>query len=143
MNAVVVDASVWVSRLVPADAHHGAVCRFLDRLREEGVALLSPALLLPEVAGAVGRRTGDPALARRAVSALLRLPDLTIVALDETLVRLAARLAGDLGLRGADSLYVAAARRLRVPLATLDGTPAERAAGRVEVLVPSSTPLGA
>jgi predicted nucleic acid-binding protein len=136
VKAAVVDASVWVSRLVPADAHHAAVARFLERARKEETALLSPAMLLPEVAGAVGRRTGDPRLARRAAAALSDLPGLTIVALDAPLVRLAARLAGDHGLRGADAFYVAVASRLGVPLVTLDREQRDRAARCVEVAAP-------
>ena len=58
------------------------------------------------------------------------------MALDEPLVRLAARLAGDLGLRGADSVYVAVAARLRAPLVTLDGDQGDRAAARVKVIRP-------
>jgi len=56
---MVVDASVVVSRLV----------------------------LLPEVAGAVARRTGDPRLARRAVDAVLRLPALRRVLVDDSRAR--------------------------------------------------------
>jgi predicted nucleic acid-binding protein len=42
------------------------------------------------------------------------------VEMDRGLVREAARLASDLGLRGADSFYVAVAARLGLPLVTLD-----------------------
>jgi predicted nucleic acid-binding protein len=128
----VVDASVWVSRLVPVDAHHRASVAWFEA-REEGDLLLAPALMPPEVAGALSRRTRDAALAWRAVRSLLRLPALRLAALDEELSERAARLAADLALRGADAVYAALAQALGVPLATLDREQRERARRRVEV----------
>ena len=73
---MVVDASVVVSRLLPHDAHHEASRRWLARHVAQGGLLIAPALLLPEVAGAIARRTGEPRLASRAILAILRLPGL-------------------------------------------------------------------
>ncbi len=134
---MVVDASVVVSRLVPHDVHHEASRRWLTRHVAEGGLVIAPALLLPEVAGAVARRTGEPRLARRAVAAVLRLPGLRLVPVDDTLARTAARLAGRLRLRGADAIYLAAAAGLRLPLVTWDVEQRDRAAGLVEVMVPA------
>ncbi len=88
---------------------------------------VAPALLLPEVASAVSRATGRPLLARRAVRLILRFPALRIVAIDAELAETAARLAGDQRLRGADSVYVALAKQLALPLVTLDLEQASRA----------------
>lgn len=134
---MVVDASVVVSRLVPHDVHHEASRRWLTRHVAEGGLVIAPALLLPEVAGAVARRTGEPRLARRAVAAVLRLPALRLVPVDDSLARTAARLAGRLRLRGADAIYLAAAAGLRLPLVTWDVEQRDRAAGLVEVMVPA------
>jgi predicted nucleic acid-binding protein len=98
--------------------------------------VVAPALLLPEVAGAIARRTGEPRLARRAVDAVLRLPGLRLVAVDEALARAGARLAGRLRLRGPDAVYVATAAILRLPLVTWDTEQRERATQVVDVLVP-------
>ncbi len=117
---IVIDASVWVSRLVQKDVFHQAVKTWMEKQRSEGVIFLSPALLLPEVAGAISRRTCEPHLARNATASLMRLPGLRLVELDQSLVQEAARLAADLGVRGADSFYVAVAARLNLPLFTLD-----------------------
>jgi len=68
----VVDASVWVSRLVPQDVHHFASRRYLEERAAAGDPLVAPALLLAEVAGAIARRTGAPELGRRALEGLLR-----------------------------------------------------------------------
>ena len=117
---IVVDASVWVSRLVPQDVFHPTVKTWMEEQRAEGVMFLSPALLLPEVGGAILRRTGEPQLAKNAIDRLARLPGLTLVDMDKPLVQNAALLAADPGLRGADSFYVAVAVRLDLPLVTLD-----------------------
>ena len=135
MSHVVIDASVWVSRLVPQDVFHSAVTAWLAAQREAGVGLLSPTLLLPEVAGAISRRTGAPELARQAVETLQSLPGLQLVQMDAALVNEAARLAADAGLRVADSTYVAVASRLGLPFVTLDNDQSERASGVVSVQV--------
>ena len=133
---MVVDASVVVSRLVLHDVHHAASRRWLTRHVAAGGLVIAPALLLPEVAGAVARRTGDPRLARRAVAAVLRLPALRLVQVDDVLARSAAGIAGRLRVRGPDAVYIAAAAGLRLPLVTWDSEQRHRAARLVEVLVP-------
>jgi predicted nucleic acid-binding protein len=69
----------------------------------------------------------DPGLGQQAVAALQDLPGLRMVEMDASLVTTAAQLAADLGLRGADALYVAVAYRLGLPLATLDEDQIKRA----------------
>lgn len=124
---VVVDASVWVSRLVPQDVHHLASRRWLEQVIADGRLLVAPILLLGEVAGAISRRTGEPEHAHRAVESLLRIPGLRLVSVDPQLGRAAARLAADLRLRGSDAVYVAVAHQLGLPLVTWDLEQRERA----------------
>jgi len=133
---MVVDASVVVSRLVPHDVHHEASRRWLTQHIAGGGLLIAPTLLLAEVAGAVARRTGKPRLAQRAVAAVLRLPALRLLPVDEILARAASSLAGQFRVRGADAICIAAAAALRVPLATWDLEQRERAAHIVDVFVP-------
>jgi len=133
MNYIVVDASLWVARLVPQDAFHTAVRTWMDARRLEETEFLAPALLLTEVAGAVARRTGNADLAARAVEHLEHLPGLRLVEMDRALLDEAAHLAAELGLRGADSTYVSVASRLNIPLATLDADQRERAAKRIPI----------
>jgi len=115
-----------VSALVPSDVHHAASRSWLEQ-RAVDQLLVAPSLLLPEVASAVSRATGRPLLARRAVRLLSRLPALRIVAVDAELAEAAAQLAGDQRLRGADSVYVALAKQLSLPLVTWDLEQASRA----------------
>jgi predicted nucleic acid-binding protein len=105
-SASIVDASVWVSRLVSLDVHQALSRQWLEQQMAEAAHLVSPVLLLSEVAGAISRRTGDPALARQAINNLLRLPALRIVPIDHHLGSDSAYLAADLGLRKNSSLYL-------------------------------------
>jgi predicted nucleic acid-binding protein len=132
----VVDASVWVSRLVPLDAHHRAAKQWLDAQERAGALLIGPALMPPEVAGAIARATRRSAIARHAVRRLLRLPALRLVDLDGDLAEHAAWLAADLSLRGTDAVYAALAQRLGVPLVTLDRELRERASTVVQTQEP-------
>jgi predicted nucleic acid-binding protein len=135
---MVVDASVVVSRLVAHDMNHEASRRWLTRHVAGGGLVIAPTLLLPEVAGAVSRRTGEPRLARRAVGALLRVPGLRRITVDDVLARTAAALAGRLRVRGADAVYIAVAANLGLSLVTWDVEQRDRGAGVVEVLTPDA-----
>jgi predicted nucleic acid-binding protein len=134
VNFVVTDASIWVARFVPQDAFHSVVRAWLETLRLEGTQFLAPAFMLPEVGGAISRRTGDPTIAKQILERLENLPGLQFAEMDNALIRKAASLAVELGLRGADSIYVAVAERLSIPLATLDVEQQERTAGLIEII---------
>jgi predicted nucleic acid-binding protein len=133
MSFFVLDASVWVARLVPQDEFHKAVKAWMAKQRTADVQFVCPSLLLAEVAGAVSRRTGSVALARKSVKELETLPGLRLVEMNHALLLEAATLAADLGLRGADSVYVATAKRLDVPLVTFDVDQRERAKNQISI----------
>jgi predicted nucleic acid-binding protein len=137
----VVDASVWVGRLVPQDVHYEASRRWLEAYAAQGGRLISPILLLAEVAGAIARRTGDAELAERAVEQVLRVPRLGLVPTDPRLGRMAAQVAADLGLKGADAVYVALAHHLKAPLVTWDRQQCEKAGPRIAVYTPDTDPM--
>ena len=138
----VVDASVWVSRFVPADVHHEPSYRWLEDVVTSRELLVAPALLLAELAGAVSRRTGRPELAARAVDLLEQLPGGRLVPVDAQLARLTAGLAGQHSLRGGDALYVALAQRLGFSLITWDGDQLERGGLTTRVLTPQEAAGG-
>jgi predicted nucleic acid-binding protein len=136
----VVDASVWVGRFLPADVHHQASRAWLGAQVDLGEILVAPALLLPELAGAVARRTGLSELATRVVALIEGLPNVRLVPVDPALAQLSATLAARLHLRGADAVYVALAHRLSVSLLTWDQEQLERAGPQVMVLTPAEDP---
>jgi predicted nucleic acid-binding protein len=131
---MVVDASLWVARLVPQDVNHAPLRDWMERQHAAGTVFVSPALLLAEVAGAVSRRTGDPALAEAAWQSIAALPGVQLVAMEQQLVAQAAQFAAAWGLRGADAVYVATAYILEIPLVTLDADQQARAAHVVRVV---------
>ena len=133
---MVVDASVWVSRLVPQDAHHDVSRRWLAEQVMRGRPIIGPVILLAEIAGAISRRTGDSDLAWRVIRAVLQVPTLRLVPIDARLGQESAHLAAQLRLRGTDALYVAVAHMLRVPLVTWDHEQRRRASEFIQAVEP-------
>jgi predicted nucleic acid-binding protein len=117
---VVVDASVWVSRLETDDVFHTASRCWLTQHAKDGGQWVAPALMPAEVVGAISRRTGKPELASRALKHLLQVPGLRLVAVDRRLGKAADQLAASAGLRGAHAIYAALAQHLSTPLITWD-----------------------
>jgi len=136
MTDAVVDASVWVSRMVPGDVHHARCQAWFETQNSSGGLLVAPVFLVAEVAGAIARRTGQSGLAHRAVELLQELSSLRLVSVDPPLARLAAQLAGDHALRGADALYVATAHQLGLPLVTLDSEQLDRSQSVISAAAP-------
>jgi predicted nucleic acid-binding protein len=133
---MVVDASVWVSRFVPNDAHHAVAAAWLNRSSGAGDTLVVPTLALPEVGGAVARRTGMAAAGEMTIASLTGWPGLVIVPIDRALAEEAARMAVRLALRGADAVYVATAYARGLPLVTFDDEIHQRATGHVRLIRP-------
>ncbi len=130
---IVVDASVWVARLVSEDVFYEPVKKWMSERLEAEDQFLAPSLLLAEVGGAISRRTSS-SLGLKAVEQLQNLPGLQLIEMEHSLIQEAAQLAAELGLRGADSVYVAVAARLDIPLVTLDVDQKEKTLYRIKVL---------
>lgn len=123
----VVDASVWVSRMLPRDRNHQPSRDWL-RLAARTDQLIEPVILLPETGGPIARETDRTPLALTIVSVIQRLPYVRLFPVGETFARLSAELAANVRLRGADALYVALASRLNIPLVTWDRQQLQRGA---------------
>ena len=132
----VVDASVWVSRFVPSDTNYLPSHEWLDQRIELNQDLVSPAILLAEVGGAIARRTGDSIVASQVVDIIVRLPNVKMVYIDPRLATLSAQMAVNLSLRGADSFYVALAYQLSMPLVTWDQEQRARSGFLISSLTP-------
>lgn len=131
---VVVDASVWVSRLIESDEFHTPVKDWMNAQREQDTTFVSPSLLLAEVGGVISRVTGKPELGLKAIEQIEKLSDVRIVDMDKALIDDASRIAAKYGLRGADSIYVAVAATLKIPLVTFDVDQREKASKIVDVI---------
>jgi predicted nucleic acid-binding protein len=122
--------------MVPGDVHHDRCQAWFEAQTAAGGLLVAPVVVLPELAGAISRRTGQSNLARRASEVLRALPSLRLVSVDPTLAQLAAQLAADYALRGADALYVGVAHQLGLPLVTLDSEQLDRSRAVVSTISP-------
>lgn len=133
-----VDASVWVNGFDRREAGHASSRQVLDLLRARRLPVAVPNLVLAEVAGAISRTRGDPTRAEAFAASLSRLPNLSLVALDGALAQLAQGLAAEHGLRGADAVCAAVARRASSTLITLDSEHLTRLDGIVTTRTPEA-----
>ena len=131
-----VDASVFLTAFTPYEAGHEFSRAVLRRFQAEGTPMVEPTLLLPEVASAVRRGRGDPALAVEFARKLAALPQLVLIPLDEGLAKQAADVAANHGLRGSDAVYAAVALRFGASVVTLD----LQQQARMPAVVPTSSP---
>lgn len=131
-----IDASVFLRAFNPREPGHAESLSFLAGLQQRLVPIVVPTLLLPEVAGAIGRGQRDSRLARQFTAALARLPHLVPVPLDAGLARLAADIAAEHRLRGSDAVYAAVALQFASTLVTLDQEQQKRVRGVLSVRRP-------
>lgn len=118
--AVVVDASIWVSGFISEDVNHNISRLWIEQYITAGGLLIAPAFLLVEVAAAVSRQAGQPALGREAIKTLYYVGAMRFLSLDSAFVWTAVEVAADLQLRAGDATYVAVARQLNIPLVSWD-----------------------
>jgi predicted nucleic acid-binding protein len=132
----VVDASVWVSRFLTFDQNHAASSQWLTKVARQRSWLTAPMILLAEVAGALSRRTGDSALARRCVRRLETLPHTRFFDVGLGSGRRASVIASDLRLRGSDAIYVSLGVDLGMQLVTWDEQQRQRAGSLISAASP-------
>lgn len=109
----VLDASVHLNALNPAEADSRTSQILLERLFKKPWPVISPALLLVEVAAAVARVFHDTHRGLAIAEAIYRLPGQTWIPLDEDLAKEAALLAAEHRLRGADLSVLTPAEALK------------------------------
>lgn len=135
-SAVVIDASVWISRLLPQDSNHQAASSWVNRHIMIGGIFTAPTMLAMEVAASISRRTKNVAQAQAASDQLYGLWFVRLAPMEQTLVEEATDLAATLGLRGADAIYVALAMRLGVPLVSFDSEQLTRPSSLISTIRP-------
>src|SRR4051794_23934055 len=124
----VVDASVCAALFNAQGPGHEASRRWLQESGEGEEPIVSPVILLAEVAAALGRGLGQEELAREAV-ALLRMKSVVeLFPVTEAFAARAAEIAAKHKIRGCDAIYVTLARQLQMELVTLDRQQLERGA---------------
>lgn len=136
-----VDASVFLNAFNPYEEGHEESKAVLARFEQNAIPVIVPNLLRVEVAAAIARGRGDAGLARRFAEALLRLPHLVAVPLDDRLAAAAAGIAAAQRLRGADAVYGAVALRFGSNLVTRDDEQRERLAGVIRTFYPADVKI--
>ena len=132
----VVDASVWSALFIPDDPGHEASRRWIAEAEQVEEPLVSPVILLAEVASALGRGLDAEGMAREAVAFLRTNHLVELFPITEALAARAAEIASEQKLRGCDAIYVAIAKQLQMELVTLDRQQLERGAGIVTTRKP-------
>jgi predicted nucleic acid-binding protein len=115
-----IDASIFVNAFNPHEDGHEASLALLASIHETSDPIIAPTLLVPEIAAAIGRVTGDATGAVAYARATAALPHLTLPSLGPAMARQAADLAAAHRLRAADAVYVAVARRYGTTLVSRD-----------------------
>lgn len=135
---IVIDASVWVSVLLDTDLFHAESYAWLQEYMNLGGEIAAPSLLLPEVAASLTRRTRSAVSGRATIQYLTNLRGLRIIPLDQQLAWVAAEMAADYQLRGADAVYVALAHSLSIPLVTWDQEQIKRVQNVIKSGIPGT-----
>jgi len=135
-SPVTIDASVFVSAFSPAELAHKASKAFMTRVREDGIPIIVPTLVLPEIAAAIARGQDKPELGVEFAEEVSRFPNLLLVNLDKSLAKQAVEAAACYRLRGSDAVYAAVSLRFGTHLVTLDGEQLARLAGVARVREP-------
>lgn len=134
----VVDASVYVTLFQENEEAHQRAWSWLREARSKRQLLSAPTILVAETAAALGRGLGDPVLAERMITQLLRIRILELVPVSRSLAFRAAMIASRHRIRGCDAVYVALAERLDDKLITLDRQQLERGSEVVATLEPTT-----
>lgn len=127
----IVDASVYVAFFKADEVQHVPSRRWLRTASRSDEPIFSPAILLPEVASALGRGLGDTGLADYAVGLLRSRRFGELLPVTHALSARASKIAAEQRLRGCDAVYVALAQQLGMELVTFDRDQLERGAAVV------------
>lgn len=138
-DVVVIDASVWISRLTRGDVNHTSSLTWMQPYTDNDGILAAPDLLLLEVAASISRRTGRVEAARQALEYVTA--NMAQLASVDTLLAGAIEVSITLRLRAGDALYVALAHQLGIPLISWDKEQLARAAPLVETYSPDMYPF--
>jgi predicted nucleic acid-binding protein len=117
---IVVDTSVWVGTLLATDASFAESSAWYAFWFARGHEIHFPNLILAELAGVLSRRGTPISAVSDLVNELIVRPAIHLHVPEQPLALLAADIASNAGLKGADATFVALASALDLPLITWD-----------------------
>jgi predicted nucleic acid-binding protein len=135
-SPITIDASVFVNAFSPTEAGSDNSLEFIEATRRQGIPVILPVLVLPEISAAIARKQNNTDLALGLVQELRLFSNITFVAVDEILADLAVDIAANRRLRGSDAVYAAVSLRFGTELVTLDREQLERLPEVVAVRAP-------
>jgi predicted nucleic acid-binding protein len=133
----VIDASVYIALLKANEAEHQSSWNWFRNACAAQQKILTPVILLAEVAAGIRCGVGDSQLADQATKQLESAGLIELVPVSLNLARRAAEIAAQHGPRGCDAIYVALAEQMGEPLITLDRQQLERTPAPVIAQRPS------
>ena len=132
----IIDASVYVALINAHEKDHDSSWAWFEQAKAAQEPMVAPVIFLAEVAAALSRGVGDPALAHRVVQQLKQAGVIELLPVTVAVAERAAAIAAEHRIRGCDAVYVALADQLGEHLVTLDRQQLERAAAVVKVHEP-------
>jgi predicted nucleic acid-binding protein len=131
-----IDASVLINSEIESEKLHEYSEKLMEKIREKGITILVPEIVLPEISSAIARGSNNSEKALEFVKELKQIPNIVFVPIDRELADEAARFAAEYRLRGCDAIYVAVASMFSVKLISLD----EQQLVRAKDCIDASTP---
>ena len=132
----ILDASVYVALINVHEEHHASSWQWFEHAKRTQEPTRAPVILLAEIAAALSRGIGNPALAHQIVGQLVQSQVIELLPVTATLAERAAAIAADYRVRGCDAVYVALAEQWNDTLVTLDRQQLERVGAVVAVHQP-------
>lgn len=135
---VTIDASVFIRAANPSEEGHEACAAMIGALGRRAAAIVLPTFVITEVAGVLARRPLPKPDIEVILERMRQMPRVTFLLLDATMAEEAADIAVSCGMRGPDSIYIAAARQYGATLITADRQQQGRAPHDVEAISPEA-----
>ena len=133
---IVIDASVWLSAILPADVHYQYTVPWKHRVEVSGEPIAVPAHFPAEVAGVLSRTGSDHSFIADTLDQIGSERLFTIYPISAAFGRLCAEMASLAAVRGSDAIYLALAQFLDVPMLTWDKQQRERGAMFCRTMTP-------
>ncbi len=126
ISPVTIDASVFVNAFSPTEEGSDTSLEFINNVKKQGVPIILPVLVLPEITAVVARKQNNTELALKLQQEIKMFSNITFVDVDSSLADFAVEVAAQHRLRGSDAVYAAVSLRFGTELVTLDREQLER-----------------
>jgi predicted nucleic acid-binding protein len=133
---IVIDASVWLSAILPTDAHYHYTVPWKNQIEVSREPIAVPAHFPAEVAGVLSRTGSDRTFIAGTLDLIGSERLFTIYPISAAFGRLCAEVASVAAVRGSDAIYLALAQFLDVPMLTWDRQQRERGAMFCRTMTP-------